>query len=446
MASLQRKGNGWYCQFMHRGKRHTFAVGPVSGEDAAAKAARVEELLGLVKRGLVAVPPGVDVVEFVRHDGKPPERRDEAPPAPPAATTLGSLRDRYLATHSASLEARTLDGIRLHFKHLASHLGDRFPVRGLALADLQGYVDGRAKARGQRGRTLSPATIRKELVTLRTAWNWGAKAGLVSGRFPVEGLRYPKHDERPPFQTREQVERQLPGLPDAERKDLWDALYLTLPEVEEVLGLIRDGAAHPWIYPMACTAAHTGARRSELVRMRVADVDFGAGAVRIREKKRARGRRTTRDVPLSPLLAGVLEAWLARHPGGAALFCHGPEVERSKKRSRTTGHRGEATRATTLGGRLAQVKERSDRPDLGPLTADEAHDHLKRTLSGSRWAVIKGWHIFRHAFVALCASRGVDQRLIDEWVGHTTEEMRRRYRHLYPSVQQRTLSGLFGEG
>lgn len=357
--------------------------------------------------------------------------------------TLGVLRDSYLSTHASSLEERTLDGIRLHFRHLVACLGERFPIRTLSLSDLQSYVESRAKTRGRRGRPLSSATIKKELVTLRTAWNWGVRMGHVSGRFPSEGLRYPKHDERPPFQTREQIERQLPGLREPDRKDLWDSLYLTLGEVEEVLGIIRERAAHPWIFPMACAAAHTGARRSELLRMRIGDVDFESGVLRIREKKRARGKRTTRDVPLSPLLASVLREWLATHPGGQALFCHSGEVPRSKKRSRTTGHKGEAAHSTTARARAASVTERRERPTPGPLTTDEAHDHLKRSLSGSRWSIVKGWHIFRHAFVALCASRGVDQPLIDEWVGHTTEEMRRRYRHLYPSVQRRTIAGIF---
>jgi integrase len=385
------------------------------------------------------VPPVVDIAHFVKHDGKPPVRRDDAPIPSPAAMNLGVLRDLYLATHEGSLEERTLDGIRLHFKHLVSCLGERFPIRQLSLSDLQGYVERRSKAGGHRGRALSPATIRKEIITLRTAWNWGAKTGHVSGKFPNEGLRYPKHDEKPPFQTREQIERQLPGATDAERADLWDALYLTIPEVDEVLGVIRDAAAHPWIHPMACT----GARRSELIRMRVTDVDLAVGIVHIREKKRARGKRTTRDVPLSPTLALVPKDWLARHPGGQALFCHGDTVERSKKRSPTTGHRGDASRAKTAQGRKSTIAERVDRPAPGHLTPDEAHDHLKRSLSASRWSAIKGWHVFRHAFVALCASRGVDQRLIDEWVGHTTEEMRRRYRHLYPSVQRQALNAIF---
>ena len=37
MASLQKKGNGWYCQFLHHGKWHTFAVGAVTEEEAQAK-------------------------------------------------------------------------------------------------------------------------------------------------------------------------------------------------------------------------------------------------------------------------------------------------------------------------------------------------------------------------------------------------------------------------
>ena len=72
--------------------------------------------------------------------------------------------------------------------------------------------------------------------------------------------------------------------------------------------------------------------------MRVADVDFVAEVVTVREKKRVRGQLTTRRVPLTKALAGVLAEYLKTHPGGQFLFCHFGEVERSKKRSRTTGH------------------------------------------------------------------------------------------------------------
>jgi integrase len=181
-----------------------------------------------------------------------------------------------------------------------------------------------------------------------------------------------------------------------------------------------------------------------MLRALVTDVDFAGSTVLIREKKKSRGKRTSRRVPLTPTLACVLKEWLAVHPGGRYLFCQVKEVPRSKKRSRTTGHKGEKTRSTSLKGRMAGVKARTERPGAGGLTKDEAHDHFKRTLSGSKWEVLRGFHLLRHSFISACASKGVDQRLIDEWVGHTTEEMRKRYRHLYPSAQQDALKSVFG--
>jgi integrase len=171
-----------------------------------------------------------------------------------------------------------------------------------------------------------------------------------------------------------------------------------------------------------------------------------AMTVVLQEKKRSRKQRTTRRVPLTPFLAAVLKGWLAEHPGCSHLFCQDSEVFCSKKRSRTTGHQDETKRATTTKGRMATVQVRGHRPGQEPRTKDEVHDHFKRTLANSKWAVVSGWHCFRHSFILLCASEGVDQRLIDEWVGHQTEEQRKRYRHLLPSTQQQAIRSVFGDG
>ena len=162
-----------------------------------------------------------------------------------------------------------------------------------------------------------------------------------------------------------------------------------------------------------------------------------------REEERSRQQRTTREVPLTPLLAKVLKEWLQVHPGGEYLFCQSKEVFRSKKRSLTTGHQWGKKRATSLKGRLATVKNRAEQTGFEPLTKDELHDHFKRTLAGSKWQVLRGFHLFRHSFISACASRGIDQRLIDDWVGHQTEEQRKRYRHLFPSVQQTAIRSVF---
>jgi integrase len=185
--------------------------------------------------------------------------------------------------------------------------------------------------------------------------------------------------------------------------------------MDELLAFIKENSVQPFLYPMCCFAAHTGARRSELTRLKIADIDFEAGTARIPEKKRVHGKRTTRRVPLSAFLMSVLQEWLVAHPGGPFLFSQQSAVIRSKKK------RSAAT----------------------PVTRDEAHDHLKRALADGKWKVVRGWHLFRHCFISLCVMKGIDQRLIDSWVGHTTEDMRKRYSHLYPSAEREAIQAVF---
>jgi integrase len=410
MASLQERNGSFRLLFMFRGKLHSFTIGKVSADEAQSKADQVEYLLMRLGQGYEHIPLGCDIVTFLKHDGKPPDHIEHEPDAP---LTLKVLRQKYLDTHSGgTLEEITLKGIKQHFGHWEKTLSQHFPIRELTLADLQKHVDRRRKMAGVRG-TVSPATIKKEIVTLRAVWNWGVAFGLLEGKFPAQGLRYPKADEKPPFLSRAEIERLIANGGDEE---LWNCLYLTLPEIAELLEHVRQNAAHPFIYPMFALAAHTGARRSELLRAQVADVDLEGQTVQIREKKRVKGKRTLRRVPLSPLLCEVLTAWLEQHPGGPHLFCLHGKVPRSQKK----------------------------RPAPTPITMDEAHDHFRRTLADSKWSVLPGWHCLRHSFISACASSGTDQRLIDEWVGHTTEEMRRRYRHLYPSTQRQAITSVFG--
>ena len=197
---------------------------------------------------------------------------------------------------------------------------------------------------------VSPATIKKEIVTLRTAWNWAVQFGLVTGKYPQRGLRYPRDEEKRPFMTWAEIERRIDAGEDA--ADLWECLYLQKDEIAALLNHVKAHALHPWIYPLFCFAAYTGARRSEIIRAAVADLDFASLTITIREKKRVRGKDSTRRAPMTPFLRQVLEEWLAVHPGGPHLFCHAGEVGRSKKRSKTTGYKGDKTRASTAKGRL----------------------------------------------------------------------------------------------
>jgi integrase len=443
MASIWTKGGHSYCQFLWHGKRRNFPLGEVGKDEAEDTATTVGDLLDRVKRGQVVVPARVDIVAFVRHRLAALHGKGDVPavPLPSIATgTLAALRDRYVATHSnGTVEANSLGTAKTHLGHFCKSLGEKFPLERLSLAELQAHVDKRAAA------GLSPVTLRKEVASFRAAWNWGLAMKLTSGTFPSRGLRYPKGEEKPPFQTFDEITRRIAagGLSERKVDELWDSLYLQPAELQELLGIVKERAAHAWVYPVFFFAAHTGARRSEILRAQVADIDFAGGTVLIHEKKRNRSRRTTRRVPLTGQLATVLKEYLSAHPGGSTLFSQGGVVVRSKKRSATTGHQDEKVRPSSLKGRLATVKKR-DEAAAGGVTRDEVHDHFKRTLAGTKWEVVRGLHALRHSFISACASKGVDQRLIDEWSGHSTEEQRKRYRHLFPSVQRAALEGVFG--
>ncbi len=443
MAALQYRNETYRVIFRYQGKQQSFTIGKVSSGEAATKCAQVDYLLMRLRQNLAVLPAGMDIVEYVQFDGQKPPVEDPLPA--PAKLTLQALQQQYLATHENSLEASTLATLQIHFRHFARHFGDSFPIADLTLADLQGYVDGRMKPHGKKARKVSATTIKKEIVSLRTAWNWAARMDLVSGRFPNEGLRYPKTTEKPPFQTLAEIERQINagGLSEAQQAELYDSLYLQIGEISELLRHVEAHAAHGFIYSMFCLAAHTGARRSELLRLKVADVDLEGQILTIHERKRVKGRETTRRVPMSEFLVEVMQEWLSHHPGGSWLFCHETIVNRSRKRSSTTGHLGQKKRSTKATQRQAGVHQRKT-GTLTPLTKDEAHDHFKRTLSNSQWNVLKGWHVLRHSFVSACANRGIDQRLVETWAGHMSQEMSRRYSHMYPSTQREALSAIFG--
>jgi integrase len=179
---------------------------------------------------------------------------------------------------------------------------------------------------------------------------------------------------------------------------------------------VRRHGTLPWVHPLVAFAAYTGARRSEVLRAQVSDVDLDGGVVTIREKKRVKGKRSTRTAPLTPKLAEVLRAWLAVRPGGPFLFSQDQRVARSKTR----------------------------REGPTAITKDEAHDHFRRTVEGSKWVVLRGYHVLRHSFISALASEGVDQRVIDEVVGRQSEEQDKRYRHLYPGVVKEAVRRVFG--
>jgi integrase len=406
MAWLERKGRLYRIRFRHGGAKLLAILNTDDQLQAQKDLARFEDNLRLVARGRLEVPAGADIGAYLLSDGK----LNRCPLAEAAVrpATLQQLFSGYQASRP-SKEATTRYTEDIHLAHLERLLGGKTQLAHVMTKTLQDYVATRRAETSKFKRAIGSQTVRKEIGTFAAVWNgYGVRQGIVTAPAPTAGLDYGKEKAKPPFQTRDQIEHRLRcgGLSADDSEALWNCLFLTLPEVEAVLDYVQALSCPAYIYPMVCFAAHTGARRSEILRSRVSDLDFVTGVVHVREKKKDPGHEETyRNVPLTPRLTGAMQAWLAVHPGGPFTIC------------------------TSTGK---------------PISVQLASKTIVRVLKRSAWAVVPGWHCFRHSFISNCVAKAIDQRLIDHWVGHTTEAMRRRYSHLVPKTSQAALLSVFG--
>jgi len=417
MAWLEQEKSGIYhiC-FRFQGERIKKSAGTRDERKAEIKRARIEENLELVARGHLLLPGDADLFRFLLSDGKLDTQRVDR-----KQITLTDLPEAYQASlPQNTLSAETLRIATLHMRHLARILGSRRKLRSITRDDLQRYINARSEEIGLRGRPVSTGTISKEVATFRTMWRWARQSDLVASEFPNQGLRYPRQQQKLPFLTWEQIEQRIRrGIPaDQTEADYWDCLYLNKDELNELLADVQKSAHYDFLHPMCFMAAHTGARRSELCRSLREDIDFESGSILIRERKKQKGRETFRHVPLSPRLHLALREWLTHSELSSYTFPAEHRVARNRSEYR--------------------------RENFASVSPDEATDHLSQALSGTKWDKIRGWHIFRHSFISNCASLAVDQRMIDAWVGHQTEDMRKRYRHLFPHRQKVELERVFG--
>ncbi len=112
--------------------------------------------------------------------------------------TLADLFDIYGEKFPAEAkEESTHQGEKIHLKHLMRHLNMRSPVRGIKPHDLQNYINRRANDFWN-GKPIKGDTIAKEITTFRLIWNWASRMGYINGNARVDGLDYPKRDEREP--------------------------------------------------------------------------------------------------------------------------------------------------------------------------------------------------------------------------------------------------------
>lgn len=404
MASLEQRGKRYRVAFRLGGQKYQVVVKANDGKEAEACLARLEENLRLVERGRLSIPDGADVGLFLLSDGKLEQKVKTT-----KAMTVAELVAKYKATFTVGVkEKNTARTENVHLRHAERILGSSTPLTQVFSSTIQEYIHARIAAK-YHGRQINPQTIKKEVATLQYVWNWAFRHSHVVAKFPGIGLVFPKAKLKEPFRTLGQIQTIIERgeMSKIQEKALWDGLYLNPTEIVEVLEHVRQRNLYSWLYPFIATTAHTGARRSELLRARVDDFDFTNRVVILREKKRSKERETFRAVELTPFLERVVKEYFATlHPGGVYAF--------------------------------------SVEPNL-PVSDGLNMKSFRRVMRGSKWSMMRGYHTFRHSFVSVLAAAGVDQRMIDEMSGHQTDEMRRRYRHLTPQIKRAALISAFGD-
>lgn len=166
-----------------------------------------------------------------------------------------------------------------------------------------------------------------------------------------------------------------------------------------------------WLRHVLIGLVTTGMRISELAGLMWKDIDLQRQIILLADESRRRdaatkNRRTTksgksRSFPIHPDLMDVLIA-IDKHQDG--LVFHGP-----------------------LGGKIKPdtIRNILIREVLEPLSETFPAEPGKARFQDGRL------HSFRHYFCSVCANNGTPERVLMNWLGHSSSRMVKRYYHLH---------------
>ncbi len=391
-AHVRQSGaDSWRVTFSLNGQR--FRRRYASAGAASEAEGRANHVLSGLREGLIRLPQGGDdgLKDFVFSGGTITPRD---PQAAPFGETVSDLMDRYeLALETAQKESTSKRTERVHLRTFRRWLKEaayeRQPVGAITAQVLRGYQAWRLERVGS-------VTINLETVTIRNVF---ALCGDEPN--PVKGLkRYPTN-VLPEFRTGVEIARLLmEGVYDEEQtKAVRRARILMPPEVDELIGRAESRT----VFVPLCVAAFTGARRGEIVMVTWAHADLAKREITFHSKKQSASKKTVpRTVRINDRLLPVLREHKLKTGGLGYLFP-----------GRKDGH----------------------------LAADSLRDNLGRLINGTQYDGV-GWHTFRHSFVTHLARAGVSRDVIKKMVGHVSDAMFDRYRHVLPDEQEDAMEAL----
>ena len=406
MASLYRSGESYCVRFRFQGQAYRRTLKTTSLVDARQGNAIVEQTLYRLRTGQLQLRPDVDLADFIVSGGTltPP------PPAPapePEIPSLVALIEAYQGYVVDRIAPSYFNSQKTHLRHFVKYLQARAqqPWTAITDQDIQGFLD-------RQLRSFDPNTVNKQRITLVQFYKWVVKNKRLLAHSPMREIEAIKYGyDRPPFRTLGEIQAIITrgGLTAEQELGLWECLYLDPTEIAGLLQLVREQAQFECSPVLHAIPAYTGMRRGEVLKLQWMDVDLEHGMITARSRKQSRSRReVTRRIDLHPELRTILEEWRRSHTRGQYVLNHEQRWE--------------------------------------PLSADHANRRFWQPMRGSQWCLDAerhwykiGFHTYRHSFASNLAAANIDARIIDEFMGHTTEAMRKRYRHLFPSRKREAI-------
>src|SRR5579862_9280165 len=272
MAVITRNVEGKPKTFMH--SLHTR-----DRKAAQAAQARVNQLMTLVEMGQKEIPAGVDLWDWLLKYGGEEKKVEKAK----NETTLDAVITDFVAGRTKkAATTQLLDAI--YARHLRRFLSREknpfFPVRDVTVDTLKEYRKFRY------GEGVRVVTVNKELSWIFTLYSDQKKHFPAD---PFEDFVYDKDDTDPArWKTAQEIKDELKerDYSEEDAEKMWQGRFYTKAEIGRLLKLAKE--QDPELFAMLCVAAFTGARRSEIARMRWADISWGTQIVTIKGFKGSR--------------------------------------------------------------------------------------------------------------------------------------------------------------
>jgi len=290
------------------------------------------------------------------------------------------FRKEYLPAAESRVRPSTFQRKLQLSRHVLPFFGP-LALRTINAGHIERYIEQRRRAKPRRGATVSPAEINAERALVSAVMSAAFRRGHIDLN-PVARVRPLREDNA---------------------RDRW----LTPSEMEAILDM-----ADPWVRPFIVMGVHTGLRLSEICNLAWSDVDFERGFLRVGHESKS---HKVRYVPLNSVSGGVLES--QKRCFGPS----GPVAQVFVNPRRTTPYRSKSVSHDFKKAvrRLAQEWNRRGR-------RSEA-----QSLEGVTF------HTTRHTFASWLIQRGIPEAGIQQYLGHSSNTMTRRYAHLAPATARR---------